>query len=92
MILDAINIPGRIINAIKGEKADWNQINHSNHSNHSKSFQIIPNHSKSFQIIPNQLTIKAIWAIENSAFSPLNAINYCCEKLNIYDRNLEDEE
>jgi hypothetical protein len=41
MIFDANNIPGRIINAIKGEKADWNQINHS------KSFQIIPNHSKS---------------------------------------------
>jgi hypothetical protein len=40
----------------KGEKADWNQINHS----------------KSLPIIPNQLTIKAIWAIKNSAFSPLS--------------------
>jgi len=32
------------------------------------------NHSQSFQIIPNQLTIKAIWAIKNSAFPPLEYV------------------
>jgi hypothetical protein len=46
--------------------------------------------NKSFQIIPNQLTIKAIWAIKNSAFSPLPIPVFILRALYLYPTPVAD--